>query len=275
MKAGGPQEFFRLRAEGFHCFSLSEAGLGPKPDPWETEAFKFEAFAATGGMKPQNLLVSREGGTGLDVVHTVCIHPQHDCRVMHLDVRQTFWLVQFEAVGPLGTLVARAELVGRCGSTQRVALHSPAARIHHVRVISPNGLCLIEGGGSATAAEETRDIAMDDLGNCYVTGFLHANAPSPWVGTGQRVLVSSYDGNGHLRWTRHPDGGSSSSQAGHSIAVDCARCVYVTGEFAPRLDFPNPSFAPSLPGIAVTSVPAPVGQTWTGRICPVCLCQDT
>lgn len=135
---------------------------------------------------------------------------------------------------------------------------------------------LIKGGGSPTAAEETRDIAMDDLGNCYVTGFLHANAPSPWVGTGQRVLVANYNGQGHIRWTRHADGGASPAQAGNSLAVDGARCVHVTGEFAPTLSFPNPSFAPSISGLTLPAgPPPPLGQTWVGRICPVCPCQDT
>lgn len=135
---------------------------------------------------------------------------------------------------------------------------------------------LIQGGGAQNADEETRDIAVDDLGNCYVTGYLHARANSQYVSTGQRVLVASYDKDGHLRWTRHADGGTSPAQAGHSLAVDCARCVHVTGEFAPRLDFPNPWFAPAIPGLSLPPNPVPLlGQTWCGRICPVCPCQDS
>lgn len=133
---------------------------------------------------------------------------------------------------------------------------------------------LIKGGGIPTTAEETRDLAVDDQGNCYVTGFIHTNAPRPWVGTGQRVLVASYSGLGHIRWTRHADGGVSPAQAGHSLAVDAARCVHVTGEFTPALNFPNPPFTAPIPGLSLPAPPA-LGQTWVGHICPVCPCQDT
>lgn len=145
------------------------------------------------------------------------------------------------------------------------------------RLEPANGLAhwLVKGGGINTTMEETRDLAVDDRGNIYVTGFSHANAPNPWWGTGQRVLVASYSGQGHIRWTRHADGGSSPAQAGYSLAVDAAGCVHLTGEFAPTLNFPNPPFAAAIPSLSLPTTPPPLGQTWVGHICPVCPCQDT
>lgn len=139
-----PAQFFRVKPLGTNCYSLSAHPLGSKPNPWETNSFKFEAFNAFGGMQPFNSIVTRSGSTGLDVAHTVRIHPQDDCQVMHLDVRQTSGLVFFEAVGPLGAVVSRQELRVPGTGTERVTLRVTSGRIHFVRVISPNALCLIE-----------------------------------------------------------------------------------------------------------------------------------
>lgn len=139
-----PQEFFRMRPEETSCFPLSEEAIGPRPNPWESTGFKFEALTAAGAMQPQNAIVARDGRAGLDVVHTVRIHPQYDCPVLHLDVFPTSGLVRFEAVGALGAVVSRAELAGAGTGTQRVTLRSFRDRFHYVRVISPNAQCLIE-----------------------------------------------------------------------------------------------------------------------------------
>jgi hypothetical protein len=138
-----PAQFFRVRTDLTNCHSLAMHPLGPKPNPWETNRFKFEAENAFGAPQPFNEIVTRSGATGLDVGHTVRIHPQDDCEVMHLDVRQTSGNVLFEAVGPLGTVVSRQQLLGPGTEIQRVTLRSFRGRIHLVRVISPNALCLI------------------------------------------------------------------------------------------------------------------------------------
>lgn len=136
-------EFFRVVPGKEDCFMLSAQPPGAKPNPWEIGGFKFEAFNAAGAMQPQNSIVTRSGSTGLDVLHTVRIHPQNDCDTIHIDLRQTSGLVVLEAVGPLGTVIARRELVGPGTGVETVTLRGVATRIGYVRVISPNALCVI------------------------------------------------------------------------------------------------------------------------------------
>ncbi len=136
-------QFYRVLPSASNCFSLAAQPLGAKPNPWENGGFKFEALNAAGAMLPQNTILSRSGATGLDVIHTLRVQPLDDCHVIHLDVRQTSGLVIFEAVGPLGTVMSRQELVGAGAGVQRVTLRGFPNRIHYVRVISPNALCLI------------------------------------------------------------------------------------------------------------------------------------
>ncbi len=143
VSSSGPHGFFRVLPGISNCFSLAAQPLGAKPNPWEVGGFKFEAFNVAGAMQAQNTIVSRSGATGLDVVHTVRIHPQDDCDILHLDVRQTSGFVVFEAVGPLGAVLVRQELTGAGTGVQRVSLRVARGRIHYVRVISPNALCLI------------------------------------------------------------------------------------------------------------------------------------
>jgi hypothetical protein len=138
-----PAAFYRLRGEGTNCLGLSALALGARPNPWETGRFRFEALSAAGAMLPQNAIASRGGRTGLDVIHTMRVHPLDDCEVIHLDVFQTSGYVTFEAVGPLGVVIARQTLTGAGTGPQRVTLRSFRGRIQHVRVVSPNALCLI------------------------------------------------------------------------------------------------------------------------------------
>lgn len=56
---------------------------------------------------------------------------------------QTSGYVNFEAVGPLGVVVARASLTDPGTGPQRVTLRGFRERLHYVRVISPNAQCLL------------------------------------------------------------------------------------------------------------------------------------
>ncbi len=135
--------FYRLPSEGTNCLSLAALAVGTRPNPWETGRFRFEALSATGAMLPRNAIASRGGHAGLDVIHTMRVHPLDDCEVIHLDVFQTSGYVTFEAVGPLGVVVSRQTLTDAGTGPQRVTLRSFRGRISHVRVVSPNALCLI------------------------------------------------------------------------------------------------------------------------------------
>lgn len=139
----GPQQFYRVQAAESSCLSLAAQPAGSKPNPWTSGAFRFESFKGLTDLLEANAIVTRNGATGLDVVQMVRIEPLEDCRVLHLDVRQTSGLVTFEAIGPLGTIVDRQELVGAGAGLQRVTLGMSPNPIRYVRVISPGGLCLI------------------------------------------------------------------------------------------------------------------------------------
>jgi hypothetical protein len=143
VSASGPAQFYRVKPMTSNCLSLSTFALGARPNPWETNGFRFEALSAVGAMLPQNTIAIRSGFTGLDVLHTVRVQPLDDCQVVHVDVFQTSGSVTFEAVGVLGAVVARQTLTGPGAGPQRVTLRGLHGRIHFVRVISPNGLCLI------------------------------------------------------------------------------------------------------------------------------------
>ncbi len=138
-------QFYRLTAPDSNCVSFATEALGARPNPWNSAAGKFTAYSAAGTLLPQNAIVSRSGATGLDVNHTVRWDPAHDCRVVHVDVRQTSGYVLFEGIGPLGTVIARGELIGPGTGIERVTLRGFRDRIRSVRVISPNALCVITG----------------------------------------------------------------------------------------------------------------------------------
>ena len=139
----GSNQFYKVLSSASNCFSLAAQPLGAKPNPWTIGGFSVEALNASGTTLAQNTIVNRSGATGLDVVHTVRIQPLEDCQTMHFDLRQTSGYVLLEAVGPLGAVAARQELTGAGAGPQRVTLRVARNRIHHVRVVSPNALCLI------------------------------------------------------------------------------------------------------------------------------------
>lgn len=181
-------EFFRVVPGSEDCFTLSSQPPGAKPNPWEIGGFKFEAFNAAGAMQPQNSILTRSGSTGLDVLHTVRIHPLHDCDTLHVDLRQTSGLVVLEAVGPLGTVIARRELAGAGTAVQTVTLRGVAARISYVRVISPNALCVIV----KVCGERTQVPALPQpTSSCQsVSNATSGTFDSPLTGRGPFILSS-------------------------------------------------------------------------------------
>ncbi len=184
-----PAEFFRLRSSSTSCFDWSAFSIGARPNPWETNRFKFEAVSAAGAMLPQNSIASRGGHTGLDVAHTIRLHPKDDCETIHIDVFQTSGFVTFEAVGPLGAVVARQTLTGPGTGPQRVSLRGFLGRIHYVRVVSPNAQCLILN----ICCDRVQLQANQPNYDCG--GFSNANAgqfPSPYLY--DEVIISAAPG---------------------------------------------------------------------------------
>ena len=75
------------------------------------------------------------------------------------------------------------------------------------------------GGGSF---DEGSGIAVDDTGNCYVTGYFSGTATFGGAtltsGGNGEVFVAKYDSAGNVIWVKH--GGGTDEDHGNGIAVD-------------------------------------------------------
>ncbi len=78
------------------------------------------------------------------------------------------------------------------------------------------------GSGTTYQEDWARDIAVDDLGNIYVTGICNAG------GTGGSYVTLKYSPGGKLRWERFYSGAEYNEA--HALAVDPSYNVWVTGE---------------------------------------------
>lgn len=70
-----------------------------------------------------------------------------------------------------------------------------------------------------------RDVAVDALGNVYVTG----SSDRADLGQGDNAWVSKYDTNGNVLWTNIYDSPAHGEDVGWEITVDGAGNVYVAG----------------------------------------------
>lgn len=91
---------------------------------------------------------------------------------------------------------------------------------------SPNGQLLWEAryDGPSAGSESAYALAVDSVGNVYVTG------QSDGFGTGADIATLKYDSTGQLRWAARYDGPSRGYDYGYTLAVDGAGNVYVTGQ---------------------------------------------
>lgn len=125
----------------------------------------------------------------------------------------------------------------------------------------------VKGNGPATDDEETRGIAVDPNGNPCITGFLHPNAPDPFVNEGPTVLVASYSPAGILLWTGNASDGpgppNTPADIGFGIAADSASCLHVTGAFTEDLGFPPLTSS-------LISNPDTVRDMFVAKRCPSC-----
>jgi hypothetical protein len=79
-------------------------------------------------------------------------------------------------------------------------------------------------GPNEVAWDTAQDIALDDSGNVYVTGF------STGIGTERDYATIKYDTKGNELWVARYDGPGDSGDYAMAIAVDSSGNVYVTGE---------------------------------------------
>jgi hypothetical protein len=140
------------------------------------------------------------------------------------------FMIQFRYTPPLSLLRLLLLLTGALpvvllGST------SATAQVAWVNAVNGNN------------EDRGEDIAIDDFGNSYVTGFF-SDSPD-FDGDGQAdvqstgdydMFVAKYDANGAFQWVSTA-GGSSGRDAGVGVAVDDAGFVYVTGYFNDSADF--------------------------------------
>jgi len=94
------------------------------------------------------------------------------------------------------------------------------------------------GGGN----QEGYDVAADDFGNVFVTGY-YGNAPTITFGTTTLtnagtfdIFLAKYDGAGNLVWAK--SAGGPDGEVGYSVATDASGNVFLTGFFkSPTITF--------------------------------------
>lgn len=154
------------------------------------------------------------------------------------------------------------------GSSPKAAVEKKTAAAFYFNPMGPGNfiklvgavVCFLGWPGSAVAAEMPPDflwarkagaadseesrglaVALDALGNCYVTGlFFGVNSlgSTNLVSSGlDDVFVAKYDTNGNLLWARKA--GGPGSDEGWAIAVDPAGNAFVTGLFQETANFGN------------------------------------
>jgi len=77
--------------------------------------------------------------------------------------------------------------------------------------------------GSGNSYDNAMDVAVDDSGNVYVTGY------SVGAGTSDDYATVKYNKNGTQGWIRRYDGGAGQPDQAYAIAVDDSSNTYVTG----------------------------------------------
>ena len=95
----------------------------------------------------------------------------------------------------------------------------------------PNITALASAGG--TSYDEGNGIAVDGLGNVYVTGSYEGTATfgttAKTSAGGSDIFVAKYNSSGALQWVQ--SAGGTSDDSGNDIAVDRSGNVYVTGYY--------------------------------------------
>lgn len=109
----------------------------------------------------------------------------------------------------------------------------------YVAKISPTGQWMWAQKGGGTDSDYGYGIAVDQVGNSYVTGYTYTS--STWGTTtlsskgSADILVAKLDTNGKWLWAKLA--GGTSSDYGNAISVDAGGNVYIFGEFSSTATF--------------------------------------
>lgn len=100
------------------------------------------------------------------------------------------------------------------------------------------------GSGGRFFSDRGNDIAIDNAGHAYVTGYFNGAATFGSGETnvtilnssgGEDIFLAKYDGNGLLQWAK--SAGSSAGDMGNSIDIDDNGNSYITGHFSNMATF--------------------------------------
>ena len=89
--------------------------------------------------------------------------------------------------------------------------------------------------GGGTDLDEGRGIAVDKLGNAYVTGYFSKDAQfgsitlTNFTGDNPDMFIAKYNSSGNFQWARSI--GGNDAEMGNAVAVDAAGNCYVAGIF--------------------------------------------
>ncbi|MDH3443029.1 MAG: SBBP repeat-containing protein, partial [Deltaproteobacteria bacterium] len=131
------------------------------------------------------------------------------------------------------------------GEANQTTLNSAGGDDVFVAKLDFNGLLQWVTRAGGTGTDGGFGIAVDGLGNSYVTGFFNgithpgtatfglgeANETT-LISAGDRdIFVAKYGSNGLLQWAKGAGAGGPSTDQGMSLALDGAGGVYVSGYF--------------------------------------------
>ncbi len=108
---------------------------------------------------------------------------------------------------------------------------------------SGNYLWANQMGG--TGNDVALSVALDAIGNAYITGYFQGTANFNPAGTanltsagGNDIFLAKYDASGNYVWANRM--GGTGNDVGHSVALDASGNAYITGSFNGTANF-NPS----------------------------------
>ncbi|MFH1717319.1 MAG: SBBP repeat-containing protein [Planctomycetota bacterium] len=154
------------------------------------------------------------------------------------------WVLRYDGPGNAGDY-ARAMTVDDAGNVY-VTGYSYGTDSHYDYVTakydsSGNQLWLAMYNGPGNYYDDARAIAVDVLGNVYVTGYSYGQ------GTGSDYATIKYNPDGVEQWVARHNGLANANDVAYTLGVDSRGNVYVTGESdnnGSRLDYATIKYNP-------------------------------